>query len=333
METFTNAYVRIVVLLIFTLLIASCHPATTATPIPPTALPAATNTIAATSTPSRIQTTAPTVQPLTGSGGGVIAFTSERDGNMEIYVMNADGSDQRRLTFDSSNDGWTTWSPDGTHIAYHSVQGGGSILNFLNLADNSIQQWPVPLDGKLWEPAWSHDGLWLAFSNQATGSNSEIYIMSVDGGNLIQLTSANGYDGGPFWSPNDRQIAFYSNRDGNFEVYVMNTDGTDQRRLTENPAEDLVTSWSPDGTSLAFFSDRDGNNEIYTINVDGSNLVRMTDTSFDETYPAWSPDGTRIAFVSDQDGNDEIYVMDANGDVPTRLTNTSARELMPAWRP
>lgn len=333
---------HMIALIAWVALVSACGPA--ATPVPPTATNLSTATTATSQapepTPTSTFTPAPTstatltpIPALTGSGGGVIAFTSERDGNMEVYIMNADGSDQRRLTAKGGNDAWTTWSPDGTLIAYHSVRGSGSVLNSLSLADNSVQRWSIPLSGKFWEPAWSHDGKWLAFSNQATGNNSDIYILSVDGEDLIQLTNTDGIDGGPFWSPDDRQIAFYSDRDGNFEMYLMDADGSDQRRLTDNPAEDLVTSWSPDGARLAFFSNRDGNYELYTVNADGSDLVRLTNTSADEREPAWSPDGTRIAFVSNQDGNDEIYVMDANGSNKTRLTNTPARELLPTWRP
>lgn len=292
-------------------------------------------------TASPLPTGTPQSAPsLSVSKSGMIAFNSERDGNLEIYLMDADGNNQRRLTSDSRANGWVTWSPDGARIAYHSVQTGGSVLSYLNISTGVTEAWQIPLKGNLWEPAWSHDGQKIAFCYQAVSSDGDIYTIHPDGGELTRLTETAGIDGGPFWSPDDRQIAFDSNRDGNFEVYVMLADGSGQRRLTDNPAEDLVTSWSPDGSRLAFFSNRDGNYNLYVINADGSNLVQLTDGPADEMYPAWSPDGTQIAFISDRDGNFEVYVapdptsgtLIKDSEV-RRLTNSSARELMPVWMP
>ncbi len=87
------------------------------------------------------------------------------------------------------------------------------------------------------------------------------------------------------------QIAFVSNRDGNFEVYVMDTDGSNQTRLTNNPAIDEGPAWSPDGTKIAFRSDRDGNFEVYVMDTDGSNQTRLTNNPAFDSFPAWSPVG------------------------------------------
>ena len=84
------------------------------------------------------------------------------------------------------------------------------------------------------------------------------------------------------------QIAFASDRDGNYEIYVMDTDGRNQRRLTENPAHDLQPSWSPDGEHIAFVSDRDGNQEIYVMDADGKNQRRLTRNGSPDTDPSLS---------------------------------------------
>lgn len=117
------------------------------------------------------------------------------------------------------------------------------------------------------------------------------------------------------------QIAFSSNRDGNYEIYVMNPDGTNQTRLTNNIADDVLPTWSPDGSKIYFASNRDGTYEIYVMNANGTNQTRLTDNSASDTEPSVSPDGTKIAFRTNRDGNDEVYVMNADGTNPVNLTN------------
>ncbi|RKU05921.1 hypothetical protein C6502_20755 [Candidatus Poribacteria bacterium] len=127
------------------------------------------------------------------------------------------------------------------------------------------------------------------------------------------------------------QIAFVSNRDGNFEIYVMGINGKNQRRLTKNRAGDWSPSWSPDGKQIAFMSERDGNREIYVMDAAGKNQRRLTNNRHSDISPSWSPDGKRIAFSSFRDGNYEIYVMDANGGKQRNLSKHDSHDLYPAW--
>jgi Tol biopolymer transport system component len=152
---------------------------------------------------------------------------------------------------------------------------------------------------------------------------------------------------GTFPGPNG-QIAFASNRDGNFEIYTMSEDGSDQTRLTEEDANDFDPSWSPDGDKIAFVSFRDGSNnmEIYVMDADGSDQTRLTDNDDAlDREPSWSPDSDKIAFVSDRDligippdeigDANAIYSMDADdGDDVTMLTdNDVPLGSRPTWSP
>ena len=112
------------------------------------------------------------------------------------------------------------------------------------------------------------------------------------------------------------QIAFVSNRDGNFEIYVMGINGKNQRRLTKNRGDDWSPSWSPDGKRIVFSSGQDGNREIYVMDADGGNQLNLTNSPQGDYSPSWSPDGERIVFSSAR----EIYVMDADGVNQQRLT-------------
>ncbi len=189
--------------------------------------------------------------------------------------------------------------------------------------------------GFLSAPSWSPDGSRIAFASDQ-GGTSNIWVMDVDGSNLVNVTPQDEKDHSPAWSPDGEWIAFASVRDSLYwELYLMRPDGSDVQRLTWwEDASDLSPSWSPDTTRLAFASKRDGNWEVYTMDRDGSNLSRLTDDPADDTNPAWSPDGSRIAFVSTRDGFAEIYVMPVIGGQAVNISNAPfSTELGPTWSP
>ena len=248
-------------------------------------------------------------RPAWSPDGTQIAFDSDRDGNDEIYVMAADGSQPTRLTRNSARDWRPAWSPDGTQIAFDSDRDRNDEI-YVMAADGSQPTRLTRNDADDRSPAWSPDGTQIAFDSDRDGNN-EIYVMAADGSQPTRLTRNSGSDWRPAWSPDGTQIAFHSDRDGNTEIYVMAADGSQPTRLTRNDADDISPAWSPDGTQIVFASDRDGNREIYVMAADGSQPTRLTRNDAWDGFPAWSPDGTQIAFASKRDGNWEIYVMAA----------------------
>ena len=285
-----------------------------------------------------------------------IVFVSQRDGNPEVYVMDADDGNQRRLTNNPAKDWDPSWSPDGQRIAFvsdrdghpHFVPGWFTYEIYVMDADGGNQRRLTnnPADDR--GPSWSPDGKQIVFMSMRDGHiidfapTYEIYAMDADGGNLQNLTNNPSDDRYPSWSPDGKRIVFVSERPGHFrgkagittEIYVMDVDGGNQQRLTENRQTDWFPSWSPDGKRIAFASDRKGdfeNFEIYVMDVDGGNQQKLTNNRGDDSSPSWSPDGERIAFYSRRDGNAEIYVMDVDGGNPQNLTNNPHADASPAW--
>ncbi len=287
------------------------------------------------------RTPEPTAEPTTDSGSeveamtattGKIAFRSDRDGSLEIYVMNDDGSEPRRLTVNGVDDLVGSWSPDGRQIAFSS--GGAGRFDLVLMNDDGSGQHSLthePASGHL-AAAWSPDGSKIAFHSNRDGDN-DIYVMNDDGSGLRNLTNNDASDGDPAWSPDGSRIAFQSDRDGDNEIYVMDADdGSNVTQLTTNDASDRAPAWSPDGSRIAFDSDRlNADFEIYVVDVEDSSVNRLTENNADDGAAAWSADGSRIAFVSDRDGDYEIYVMDDDGSNVTNLTNNHDFDAGPEW--
>ena len=306
-------------------------PTPTRTAAPPTATSAPpTNTpLPPTRTPRPTPTPRP---PLSGSGGGVLAFVRTRESSWGIYAINADGSDQRRLLFHGQALAYPEWSPDGSQIAFHKHQSDQVwSINVMNANGRDERRLTVT-DARDADPVWSPDGSQIVFTR-----DGDIWVMSADGNDQRQLMDDPVSSCCIDWSPDGSQIAFESERDGNAEIYVLNADGSTQRRLTDNKARDWWPAWSPDGIQIAFMSDRDGDWEIYVMDADGGNLRQLTENTADDRGPAWSPDGTRIAFVSNRDtglpNDSEIYVMAADGTDQRRITEQPGLEWGLDWRP
>jgi Tol biopolymer transport system component len=283
-----------------------------------------------------------------------IAFASDRDGDFEIYVMNADGSGQTQLTYNDAFDGYPAWSPDRTKIAFQSdrewANGAIYVMNADGTDQHSITTSPGYHEG---QPAWSPDGTKIAFVSDREEMNYEIFVMNADGSEPRRLTYFYGQDGDPSWSPDGTKIAFSSSLGGPDEgrtIFVISANPVGyldpKPGLTQLTKPDPYSTWSdsdpvwsPDGTKIAFTSTQHGR-DIWVMNADGVNAdgtgqTRLTADPASDWMPAWSPGGTKIAFVSDREpaGNFEIYVMNADGMGKHNLTNNGAYDRDPAWAP
>lgn len=252
--------------------------------------------------------------------GRRLVYTSEMSATSEvsIYVMNADGTEKRRL---SGNAHLPAWSPDGRKIAFVSNEHNG--IYVINADGTGLLR--LTTQGLNLYPAWAPDGQRIAFTS-FSGNGVDIYLMNADGTNLINLTNTPDIsEHKPAWSPDGTKIAFEAS--GTYLIYVMNADGSGQINLTRSLKWAAWMDWAPDGQKLVFA----GDGGIHVVNVDGSGLTQLTNAA--DNHPVWSRDGQRIAFTSQRDGSAEIYVMNADGSNQTRLTNNVGGGAGPVWQP
>jgi Tol biopolymer transport system component/serine/threonine protein kinase len=272
-----------------------------------------------------------------------IAFVTDRDGpdaagnlgNQEIYVMNADGTDQRRLTHENGLDFSPAFSPDGRQIAFTSQRAGGFDIFLMNVDGSDQRQLTHFTERGLGaiEPTWSSDGKRIAFCTRV--KQIDIWAINTDGTGLVKLTDDPAGARTPVWSPDGRKIAYISRRDGHADIFVMDEDGSHPVRLTVNAWGDNHPAWSPDGKRIAFHSNRDGDLEIYVMNADGSDQVRLTNHPGDDSFPSWSPDGRQIVFQRVVLGHAQLHVMNADGTGVRLLTELSplAFNAYASWGP
>ncbi len=204
-----------------------------------------------------------------------IAFTSDREGNRELYTMTEKGEDILRLTNSPAGDENAAWSPAWSYLAFQSNRSGN----------------------------------WDIFTLRADCPPGLAEC------ELAQLTDSPGDDMLPAWSPDGRQIAFVSTRDGNPEIYLMDRDGQNQRRLTFNDSGDWRPAWLPDSRHLLFSSSRSGNNDIYRLTVPASlsaplaaepEITPLITDPADDRDPAVGSNGT-IFFLSNRAGEMQSY--------------------------
>jgi hypothetical protein len=221
--------------------------------------------------------------PAWSPDGTRIAYESLLDGQ-HIWVMNADGSSQTRLTSGgyAANDADPAWSPDGTQIAFGSTRSGNWNLWVMNNDGSGMRQVSTAFGD---DPAWSPDGRRLAYLRV-----DGIGVVGMDGSDPHTVSAAGGSASGPSWSPDGTQIVFSRNNAAGYpgELFVANADGSGEHQLTGDGASNARPSWSPDGTRITFerTSTPPFGWNLWAIGVDGSGLRQVT-SSGNAIGPDW----------------------------------------------
>ncbi len=260
-----------------------------------------------------------------------IAFVSRRSlrERGEIYIMDWDGAELRRVTRNGMGNNAPAWSPDGKWMSYSSFKSsppGVFLLPTNGARERKVSSRRAQAIGGAFSPR----SRYFAFAERV-GRNYELFRYDLRERVKRRLTRSFGIDVSPTFSPDGKKIAFTSSRSGNPHIYVMNADGSRPRRITHKGKYNTEPEWSPRGDRIALTSrvKRGKEIDIVTINPDGSDLRRLTGSQGRNESPTWSPDGRHIAFSSDRSGRKYVYVMTSAGTQLRRLQPGQE----PAWSP
>lgn len=219
---------------------------------------------------------------------GLVSFISERDHDLEVYVIKPTGREERRLTRRPGGDYNGPASPDGTQLIVTRVSES-------------------------------------AIASGASIKEQQLFLLSLDAAvdppRAVPLTSPRPVVRHPSWSADGQHIIFEGTSQGYRDLFRIKRDGSELRQLTNNPEGNFEPSLSFQGDQLVFVSSRDRVAELYRARLDGSALQRLTQTVRDEWSPRFSADGTQLVFASDRDGADRLYLSRADGTQVHRVSN------------
>ncbi len=254
-----------------------------------------------------------------------------------LAVLPAVGGEPVRLTRDGARKIAPTFVDSGTAIVYASHERPNLVaLVQVSCRDGSRRERVLPgVVNHQFDPAFTGDGRYLAYSRTATSPQSVLVIRDRREQRewVFKPGDSRATARYPSFAPDGSRVVFSLSDVGGQRIAAVDRTG---HGLTILVAATGINGWpaySPDGRRIAFSSSRDGDLELYTIDADGGRLARLTRSPGRDLRPAWSPDGRRIAFTSVRDGNEEIYLIEADGSHPRNLTRHPGRDTDPAWSP
>jgi TolB protein len=272
------------------------------------------------------------VNHLTGEQGiarSKIAFVSNVTGTKEIYTMDYDGENVRRLTKDGLAAMYPAWFSDNSTIAYTRYRGNGQETAAINVGTGVVRKLTA-FPGLNAFIGVSAKGNELAMTLSRDG-NPEIYRLRSDGSEPRRLTYGSSTESSPSWSPDGRRVAFVSDRSGSPQIYVMSAAGGSEERMTYRGSYNTSPDWSPKGDLIAYTARVDGIFQICTVDVETKDVVRLTTGGENKEDPSWAADGRHLVYSVRSHRKSDLYMLDIYDLVPVRLTSGAGDHVSPAW--
>jgi Tol biopolymer transport system component len=268
--------------------------------------------------------------PLTPEPGRIL-FTSDVDGNLELYSIRTDAKDLQRLTNDPADDYAGKWSPDGKQVVFVSERDGNAEL-YLMQADGSNPTRLTENPAADSDPAWSPDGTQIVLSSQRDG-NAELYRYTLASRQVERLTDSPDEDRSPAWSPDGKSILFQSGLSGISSIYRLELASGEVEQLTHSDTSiGTAPAWAPGGNKFVYILSYMGlRSELVIADVVTSDTSHIAFGNEKNNWPAWSPGGGQIAFISNMSGQQDIFIVSAGGKELHQLTNDKAVESHLDW--
>ncbi len=258
--------------------------------------------------------------PAWSPDGKKITFSS----NQGIWIMNADGSNQKQV-FDSVIwDGEPCFNDDGSKIYFASEYVSPIYSKFISIHlvdSDGLNRVQLTKNADIRAPAVSPDGGTVAYISKLSG-NYDIWTMDADGSNNVRLTDDPADELTPAWSPDGKSIIYSS--EGN--IWTVDRAGIRIKQLTDDEFSNGDPFFSPDGSKIVFASDRSGNSDLWLMNSNGTGAFQLTSDASEQKNPAWAPDGKNIVYVSNEDGDYNIWVMSL-GNTGSQIEYTPSEDI------
>lgn len=261
------------------------------------------------------------------------AFVSNRNGNLDIYIMDMETDSVRQLTNSALTEYGLVWAPDGKKLYYTTYN------------KNVRQIFTIDMDGKNSRAITSDtgyyslvdvspDGQLVLVNSNITHAAGELFLMNSDGKLVAQITNNTLFEAGASFSPDGNEIAVSiqiipgtdDNHAGRAAIFLYGLDGKPKRQLTASAGFDGLPDFSPDGMKIAYHSCYKERCSIFIINLDGTGEENLSKSDLDCRWPRWSPDQQWIYYTRTENGNTDIWRMSPDGKTKEPVITSPKRD-------